>query len=53
MCGEPYSQDGVRQRLIVLGMGKLGGYELNVSSDVDLICLFPSSGSSDGQKYAC
>ena len=48
--GEPYSQDGVRQRLIVLGMGKLGGYELNVSSDIDLICLFPSSGSSDGQK---
>ena len=48
--GEPYSQDGIRQRLIVLGMGKLGGYELNVSSDIDLICLFPSSGSSDGQK---
>ena len=48
--GEPYSQDGVRQRLIVLGMGKLGGYELNVSSDIDLICLFPSAGSSDGRK---
>ena len=48
--GEPYSQDGIRQHLIVLGMGKLGGYELNVSSDIDLICLFPSAGSSDGRK---
>ncbi len=48
--GEPRNQDGVRQRLIVLGMGKLGGYELNVSSDVDLICVYPSSGTSDGRK---
>jgi len=48
--GEPYSQEGSRQRLIVLGMGKLGGYELNVSSDIDLICLYRASGSTDGKK---
>ena len=48
--GEPYGHDGIRQQLIVIGMGKLGGYELNVSSDIDLICLFPSAGSTDGRK---
>ena len=41
---------GVEQRLIVLGMGKLGGYELNVSSDIDLIYVFASAGKSDGKK---
>jgi [glutamine synthetase] adenylyltransferase / [glutamine synthetase]-adenylyl-L-tyrosine phosphorylase len=30
--------------LVVLGMGKLGGYELNFSSDIDLILLYPSDG---------
>ena len=35
--GEPCNSEGRKQRLIVLGMGKLGGYELNVSSDIDLI----------------
>lgn len=33
---------------IVLGMGKLGGRELNFSSDVDLIFLFESRGQTDG-----
>jgi len=32
--------------LVVLGMGKLGGSELNFSSDVDLVFLFPESGTS-------
>ena len=41
---------GVEQRLIILGMGKLGGYELNVSSDIDLIYIFASAGKSDGKK---
>jgi len=35
---------------IVLGMGKLGGMELNFSSDVDLIFLFPRDGESTGPK---
>jgi len=30
-----------RPRLLVVGMGKLGGGELNVSSDVDLVFLYP------------
>ncbi len=46
--GEPCSADGAEQRLIVLGMGKLGGYELNVSSDIDLICLYAESGQTLG-----
>ena len=46
--GEPCSEDGREQRLIVLGMGKLGGYELNVSSDIDLICLYAESGQTRG-----
>ena len=35
---------------VVLGMGKLGGYELNFSSDVDLIFLYPEAGETDGAK---
>ncbi|ODS24599.1 bifunctional glutamine synthetase adenylyltransferase/deadenyltransferase [Candidatus Endobugula sertula] len=35
------------QQLLVLGMGKLGGGELNVSSDIDLIFVFSESGETD------
>ena len=35
---------------VVLGMGKLGGGELNFSSDIDLVYLFPSEGESEGPK---
>ena len=52
--GAPCDGVGWRQRLIILGMGKLGGFELNVSSDIDLICIYPYSGSTatseSGQK---
>ncbi|WP_430879559.1 bifunctional [glutamate--ammonia ligase]-adenylyl-L-tyrosine phosphorylase/[glutamate--ammonia-ligase] adenylyltransferase [Granulosicoccus sp. 3-233] len=48
--GEPLGADGRPQRLIVLGMGKLGGYELNVSSDIDLIYLFADSGETTGRE---
>jgi len=41
---------GRRQRLIVIGMGKLGGAELNVSSDVDLIFAFPEEGETAGSR---
>ncbi|MEO8314239.1 MAG: bifunctional [glutamate--ammonia ligase]-adenylyl-L-tyrosine phosphorylase/[glutamate--ammonia-ligase] adenylyltransferase [Pseudomonadota bacterium] len=34
--------------LVVLGMGKLGGEELNFSSDVDLVFLYPRGGETDG-----
>lgn len=43
-------QSGSEQPLVVLGMGKLGGYELNVSSDIDLIFCYPESGDTDGGK---
>jgi [glutamine synthetase] adenylyltransferase / [glutamine synthetase]-adenylyl-L-tyrosine phosphorylase len=36
------------QQLHVLGMGKLGGAELNVSSDVDLIFVYPEEGETTG-----
>ncbi|MEK9826574.1 MAG: bifunctional [glutamate--ammonia ligase]-adenylyl-L-tyrosine phosphorylase/[glutamate--ammonia-ligase] adenylyltransferase, partial [Methylotenera sp.] len=42
--GEPADSDGNPQRLIVIGMGKLGGAELNVSSDIDLIFAYESEG---------
>ena len=35
-------------RLVVVGMGKLGGRELNVSSDIDLIFVYPEEGNTDG-----
>ena len=37
-------------RLIVLGMGKLGGRELNFSSDIDLVFLFAEGGETDGPR---
>jgi [glutamine synthetase] adenylyltransferase / [glutamine synthetase]-adenylyl-L-tyrosine phosphorylase len=48
--GEPRSADGQPQELVVLAMGKLGGGELNFSSDIDLIFLFAEPGETDGRK---
>ncbi|HYB64194.1 MAG TPA: bifunctional [glutamate--ammonia ligase]-adenylyl-L-tyrosine phosphorylase/[glutamate--ammonia-ligase] adenylyltransferase [Steroidobacteraceae bacterium] len=48
--GEPRSAAGEVQPLVVIGMGKLGGGELNFSSDVDLVPLFPEHGETDGQR---
>ncbi|MFQ3221457.1 MAG: glutamate-ammonia-ligase adenylyltransferase [Paraglaciecola sp.] len=36
------------QHLLVLGMGKLGAHELNLSSDIDLIFAYPESGVTTG-----
>jgi glutamate-ammonia-ligase adenylyltransferase len=36
-----------QQQLLVIGMGKLGGHELNFSSDIDLIFVYPGSGETD------
>jgi len=36
--------------LIILGMGKLGGRELNFSSDIDVIFCYPDFGESDGDR---
>jgi glutamate-ammonia-ligase adenylyltransferase len=48
--GEPRSAGGTVQPLVVLAMGKLGGGELNFSSDVDLVLLFPEHGDTDGAR---
>jgi glutamate-ammonia-ligase adenylyltransferase len=48
--GEPRNSRGDSQRLIVVGMGKLGGRELNVSSDIDLIFVYPEDGDTDGER---
>jgi glutamate-ammonia-ligase adenylyltransferase len=39
-------ESGKPQEMIVLGMGKLGGCELNVSSDIDLIFVYPEHGET-------
>ena len=46
--GEPLDPNGGEQRLLIIGMGKLGGRELNVSSDVDYIFVYPEDGETAG-----
>ncbi len=48
--GTPRDDVGNAQRLVVLGMGKLGARELNLSSDIDLIFAFPAHGQTDGTR---
>ncbi|MFG6665900.1 bifunctional [glutamate--ammonia ligase]-adenylyl-L-tyrosine phosphorylase/[glutamate--ammonia-ligase] adenylyltransferase [Halomonas sp. HNIBRBA4712] len=43
-------RDGRTQRLVVLGMGKLGAGELNLSSDIDLIFAFAEKGETSGGR---
>ncbi|CAJ0810792.1 Bifunctional glutamine synthetase adenylyltransferase/adenylyl-removing enzyme [Ralstonia flaminis] len=48
--GQPIGQSsGEVQELVVVGMGKLGGRELNVSSDIDLIFLYDDDGDTQGK----
>ncbi len=42
--------EGNVQRLVVFGLGKLGGGELNFSSDIDLVYAYPQGGESDGVR---
>jgi glutamate-ammonia-ligase adenylyltransferase len=46
--GAPLNADGAPQALGVVGMGKLGGRELNVSSDIDLIFVYEEDGETAG-----
>ncbi len=48
--GHPQGADGQPQELLIVAMGKLGGGELNFSSDIDLIFLFPEQGETDGKR---
>lgn len=44
--GTPQNEQGVPMPMLVLGMGKLGAFELNLSSDIDLIFAYPESGQT-------
>lgn len=45
--GTPYGREsGLQQKMLVIGMGKLGGQELNFSSDIDLIFAYPEGGET-------
>ncbi|WP_407313194.1 bifunctional [glutamate--ammonia ligase]-adenylyl-L-tyrosine phosphorylase/[glutamate--ammonia-ligase] adenylyltransferase [Pseudomonas sp. nanlin1] len=49
--GTPIGQhSGEPQQMVVLGMGKLGAMELNLSSDIDLIFAYPEGGETTGVK---
>jgi hypothetical protein len=48
--GTVRTADGSEVPPVILGMGKLGGYELNFSSDVDIIFLYPEAGETDGAR---
>ena len=49
--GQPIGESsGFPQGLLIVGMGKLGGRELNVSSDIDLIFVYPEDGDSNGTR---
>jgi glutamate-ammonia-ligase adenylyltransferase len=45
--GTPRQPDGSPMPMVVVGMGKLGGRELNFSSDIDLVFLFPGYGETE------
>ena len=48
--GTPCNLQGQAQPLLILGMGKLGGGELNFSSDIDLIFTYPEHGQTQGGR---
>ncbi|MFT4938908.1 MAG: glutamate-ammonia-ligase adenylyltransferase [Paraglaciecola sp.] len=47
--GYPIGEHG-QQNMLIIGMGKLGGGELNFSSDIDLIFTYPSQGETQSEK---
>ncbi|MCQ4346323.1 bifunctional [glutamate--ammonia ligase]-adenylyl-L-tyrosine phosphorylase/[glutamate--ammonia-ligase] adenylyltransferase [Pseudomonas stutzeri] len=44
------ARSGAPQHLVILGMGKLGAFELNLSSDIDLIFAYPEGGETEGAR---
>jgi glutamate-ammonia-ligase adenylyltransferase len=47
--GAPLAADGTRVQMWIVGMGKLGARELNVSSDIDLVYVYESDGEGDAE----
>ncbi len=48
--GEPITTHGLPARCVILGFGKLGGKELNYSSDIDLMFVYDEEGQTQGQR---
>lgn len=48
--GVPLNADGEKQHLVIFGMGKLGGGELNFSSDIDLVLAYACQGQTQGNE---
>ncbi|TVO38584.1 bifunctional [glutamate--ammonia ligase]-adenylyl-L-tyrosine phosphorylase/[glutamate--ammonia-ligase] adenylyltransferase [Vibrio algivorus] len=48
--GTPCNTQGEAQPMLIIGMGKLGGGELNFSSDIDLIFTYPENGETQGKR---
>ncbi|MGB8338105.1 MAG: bifunctional [glutamate--ammonia ligase]-adenylyl-L-tyrosine phosphorylase/[glutamate--ammonia-ligase] adenylyltransferase [Burkholderiales bacterium] len=48
--GAALDAQGQEQTLLIVGMGKLGGEELNVSSDIDLVFVYPEDGMTNGPR---
>lgn len=51
--GKPLDSEGNAMPMLILGMGKLGGYELNYSSDIDLIFTYPYQVETHGGRKSC
>jgi glutamate-ammonia-ligase adenylyltransferase len=49
--GAPLGGQGERAQLCIVGMGKLGARELNVSSDIDLIYVYDFDGETAGDAH--
>jgi [glutamine synthetase] adenylyltransferase / [glutamine synthetase]-adenylyl-L-tyrosine phosphorylase len=50
LYGQPLRGDGERCRFAVLALGKLGGLELNYSSDIDLVFMYEQDGQTDARR---
>ncbi|EKA6055996.1 bifunctional [glutamate--ammonia ligase]-adenylyl-L-tyrosine phosphorylase/[glutamate--ammonia-ligase] adenylyltransferase [Vibrio parahaemolyticus] len=48
--GTPTNAESEAQPMLIIGMGKLGGGELNFSSDIDLIFTYPENGETQGAR---
>jgi glutamate-ammonia-ligase adenylyltransferase len=48
--GRPLRADGRQSRFVVLALGKLGGIELNYSSDIDLVFVYEEDGQTDARR---
>jgi glutamate-ammonia-ligase adenylyltransferase len=50
LYGQPLRHDLQRCRFVVLALGKLGGLELNYSSDIDLVFMYEQDGQTDARR---